>query len=128
MAGLKIQNKNGTWLDVPTPSKINVTDELVWGSNTGRTQSGKMIGDFKGFKAKVEVQWSTLTKQQMKTLRDALHSTKPFFKIQYWDIENSASGGMVTKTVYMNEIPRQLYSLVNGYQLYQEVEVHFIEQ
>lgn len=128
MAGLKIQTKSGTWLDVPTPSKINVTDELVWGSNTGRTQSGKMIGDFKGYKAKVEVQWSTLTKQQMKTLRDALHSTKPFFKIQYWDIENSASGGMVTKTVYMNEIPRQLYSLVNGYQLYQEVEVHFIEQ
>lgn len=128
MAGLKIQNKSGTWLDVPTPAKINVTDELVWGSNTGRTSSGKMIGDFKGYKQKVECIWNTLTKQEMATLRSALHSTKPFFKIQYWDIEAGSNGGMVTKTVYMNEIPRQLYSLVNGYQFYQEVEVHFIEQ
>lgn len=128
---LKVQTGASTYAELPTPSTLNVTDELVWGSNTGRTSTGKMVGDFKGFKQKIEVSWNLLTASQMQQLRSALHTAQnrsPFFNIQYWDIEAGASGGLVTKKVYMNEIPRQLYSVRTGYRFYQEVEIHFIEQ
>lgn len=128
---LKIQTGATTYVEVPTPSKIKVTDELVWGSNTGRTQSGKMVGDFKGFKQKVECSWETLTASQMFLLRKTLHDAmnyNPFFGISYLDIENDPEGGLVEKVVYLNEIPRQLYSAVEGMRFYQDVQINFIEQ
>lgn len=127
---------NNSWHDLPTPSSMPVTDELVWGSNTGRNSTGNMIGDFKGYKQTIECSWRVLSLSEMQTLRNGIHSAiaeNPFFRIRYTDIEGGISSGKlinnsVTKTVYVSNIPRSIYSLHDKHQIYTDVKLTFIEK
>ena len=121
---------NGTNMPEPKYGGIGVTDEPVWSSNTGRSSTGKMIGDIVAWKTTVEVAWPPLTYAHAKLLRDAIRNAGEFFTITYPDV---ASGSTVanmptTKTVYAGNVPRALLSLSSAYPRYEGITVTFIEQ
>lgn len=116
---------NNSTVATPKAGGVVVTDEPIWSSNTGRSTTGKMIGDVIAWKTTVEVSWPPLSFSEAKTLRDAIKNAGPFFEIQYFDFSSSS---MITKTVYASNIPRTLYSLSSKYQRYNNITVKFIEQ
>lgn len=132
----QIQKSNGDWVTVKDPKigGIAVTDEPIWSSNTGRSSTGKMIGDIVARKTTIEVAWPPLTYAEMKTLRNAIIAGGEFFKIKYKDVEGVTSGDATlsnmttTKTVYCGNIPRLMYSTNSKYQKYVDVKIEFIEQ
>lgn len=121
---------NGTTVKEPKIGGIGVTDEPIWSSNTGRSTTGKMIGDIIAWKTTVEVAWPPLTYAEMKKIRDAIKAGGKFFEIEYPDIESgsSLSGMQTTKTVYVANVPRMLYSTSNKYKRYADVTIEFIER
>ena len=121
---------NGTTVAEPKVGGIAVTDEPVWSANTGRSSTGKMIGDIVAWKTTIEVAWPPLSYAQMKAIRDAIKSGGEFFTIEYTDIESSStlSSMSVQKTVYCGNIPRLLYSTSAKYQKYHEITITFIER
>lgn len=123
---------NGTTVAEPAHKGLVVTEETIWSSNTGRSASGKMIGDIIARKRTVEVTWNTLSYSQAKTIADTLRSAPKFFNITYPDIEAgiNSNGTLKTNTikVYASNVPRELYSLAAGIRYYNGLKVTFIEQ
>lgn len=116
---------NGITVSEPKKEGVTITDEPIWASNTGRNVHGKMIGDIVAWKTTVAVQWPPLSFSESQKIVNALKGAGPFFTITYNDF---SSGSTVTKTVYCSNIPRTIYSLVQGVQYHQGVTVTFIEQ
>lgn len=116
---------NGITVATPKQGGITVTDEPIWASNTGRSSTGKMIGDIVAWKTTVAVSWPPLSFNDAKRIRDAVQNAGPFFNIQYYDFSASQ---MVSKTVYAGNMPRTLYSLADKYQRYKDITITFIEQ
>lgn len=124
MAIVQIKKRtSSTWITLPDPSEMTVTDELVWAPNTGRTSSGTMVGDLKGVKMTVECKWNLLTETQMSSLRTAVRSAGGFFNLRYYDL-----GETHTMVCYASGIPRKLYSHHMNYRYYQDVTISFIEK
>lgn len=113
----------GTQVAEPAHKGINVTDETIWSSNTGRSSTGKMIGDVVARKATIEVTWNALTYAQTKEIADAIKAGGNFFYIKYPDL-----GQYKVKEVYAGNVPRELYSLHEGIKYYTGVQVTFIER
>lgn len=116
---------NNIQVKEPKLAGVSVTDELIWSSNTGRSASGKMIGDIVATKSTIEIAWAPLSFADMKKIRDAIMSGGEFFEITYPD---PAVARDVTKEVYCGNIPRLLYSLSAQYPRYQDVTIQFIER
>lgn len=116
---------DSTWVADPALGGITITDEPIWASNTGRSSTGKMIGDIVAWKTTIEVSWPPLTFDQAKTIRNALKNAGEFFTLTYYDMDASET---VTKTVYCSNIPRTMYSLAQRYRYHQGVKVKFVQQ
>lgn len=116
---------NGVAVAAPKQGGISVTDETIWASNTGRSSTGKMIGDIVAWKTTIAVTWPPLSFSESKKLRDAIKGAGAFFKIKYYDFSASS---MVEKTVYAVNVPRVLYSIAAGQQRHTDITVTFIEQ
>ena len=114
-----------TWVADPAKGGVIVTDEPVWASNTGRSTTGKMIGDIVAWKKTVEVTWPPLTFSQASAIRTAIKNAGEFFNITYYDLSAS---DMVTTKVYCGNIPRALYSLASKYRKYTGITIKFVEQ
>ena len=123
---------NSVTVKDPKIGGVTVTDEAIWSSNTGRSSTGKMIGDIVAMKSTIEIAWGPLTYSEMKTIRDAIIAGGEFFSITYPDIEAGINtNGTVktqTKTVYCANIPRILYSTSTKYPRYTDVTIQFIER
>jgi hypothetical protein len=65
---------------LPAPSTISVDDEIIWSENTGRTTSGKMLGDVVAEKKSISIAWGVLTASQLSTIKSSLIAG--FFSIQ----------------------------------------------
>ncbi len=116
---------NGILVATPKQGGITVTDEPIWAPNTGRSTTGKMIGDIIAWKTTVAVSWPPLSFSQAVEIRDAIKNAGPFFDIEYYDFSASKR---VKKTVYAGNVPRTLYSLADRFQRYKDITVTFIEQ
>ena len=107
---------------LPSPTLITVSDELIWTSDTGRTQSGKMAGGVVAEKKTVSVKWSYVTEREMRKIKKNL--PKGFFKIKFND-----DGEDKTLTVYRGTIKREsLGDLGDGVERYKDVTVDLIER
>lgn len=123
---------NSITVKEPKRGGIAVTDEPIWSANTGRSSTGKMIGDIVATKTTIEVSWGVLTYAEMKTIRDAIISGGEFFTITYPDIEAgiNTNGTLKTqsKTVYCANVPRLLASTSAKFRRYTDVTIQFIER
>lgn len=116
---------NGTQVAEPAHEGVEITDEPIWSSNTGRSQTGKLTGDIVAMKTTIAVSWPPLSFAQSKQLRDTIVNAGEFFTLEYNDFSGSTT---VTKTVYASSLPRTLYSIAPGIQLHTGISVTFIEQ
>lgn len=116
---------NGITVATPSHNGVVITDEPIWSSNTGRSSTGKMIGDIIAWKTTIAVSWPPLSFSAAEKIRDAVINAGPFFKIKYYDFKTDR---MQEKTVYAGNIPRTLYSLAAGQQKYTDITITFIEQ
>ena len=117
---------NGVTVKEPKLGGVSVTDEPIWSSNTGRSSTGKMIGDIIATKTTIEIAWPPLSFSEMSKIRNAILSGGEFFSITYPDPGSGSATD--TKTVYCANRPRLLYSLSNKYPRYQDVTIQFIER
>ena len=118
-----------TQVHEPALGGLQITDEPIWAPNTGRSQTGKMIGDIVAYKTTVAVTWPPLSFADSKTIRDAIINNGPFFKIAYNDFNATQNNNALTvKTVYCANVPRSIASLNSAFQRHQAVQITFIEQ
>lgn len=120
-------------ITVATPKHggVVITDEPIWASNTGRSATGKMIGDIIAWKTTIAVTWPPLSFKDTETIRNAIMNAEPFFKIQYYDFNtdpNTKEPVIQEKIVYASNIPRTMYSLAKGYRKQTDVTITFVEQ
>lgn len=116
---------NGVEVATPKQGGVVITDEPIWASNTGRSSTGKMIGDIVAWKTTIAVTWPPLSFADAKKIRDAIKTADAFFNIKYYDF---SSATMTEKTVYAGNVPRTLYSLAAGYRRHTDVTITFVEQ
>ena len=116
---------NGVAMPEPAHEGVQVTDEPIWSSDTGRSQTGKMVGDIVAWKTTVAVTWPPLSFADSQRLRNALRNAGNFFNIGYNDFSGTST---VTKKVYCSSLPRTLYSIAAGLRLHTGITVTFIEQ
>lgn len=116
---------NGITVATPKQGGVTITDEPVWSSNTGRSTTGKMVGDIIAWKTTVAVTWPPLSFSDAKKLRNAIKDAGAFFNIKYNDF---SADTLTEKTVYTSNIQRALYSIAEGYRKHTGFTVTFIEQ
>lgn len=114
-----------TYVADPALGGVIVTDEPIWSSNTGRSTTGKMIGDIVDWKTTIEITWPPLSFSETAQIRNAIKNAGEFFDLTYYDMSASTPQ---TKTVYCGNIPRTLYSLEAHHRMHQGITIKFIEQ
>lgn len=109
-------------VELPAPTKISVSNEIIWSSNTGRsTESGKMIGDVIAEKKTVDVEWSKLTAADLKKISSNLKSG--FIPVSFND-----EGSVVTITAYRGTLKKDYLGYFGGVHYYDNVTVSIIQQ
>lgn len=109
--------------DLPEPSQISSSDEIIWSANTGRSsETGKMIGDVIAEKKTVEIKWEYITEQQARTIKTALKAGFFSFKLRDY-------GETVNITVYRGTISKEHLGYIgDGNYYYKSVSVSVIQQ
>lgn len=115
---------DGIALPSPKRDGITIADERVWSANTGRTASGKMVGNTVTVKSTIKIDWNTLTAAQAALIRSVVSDkSKDFRVIKYTDLD----GNVVQKTVYFGTPAYTIRSTYGGGRLV-NVSVTAIEQ
>ena len=113
----------------PKVGGITITEEPIWASNSGRSITGKMIGDIVAWVTTINVSWPNLSFEEARILRGAVlgneEDSSPFFNLEYYDLSEEEC---VTKRVYVSGMPRTLESLAYGSGQYSGIAITFVEQ
>lgn len=112
--------KSGS-VTLPSPDSIQTSDEIIWSANTGRSSTGKMIGDVVAEKKTFAIQWGVLTKAQRDLIRSNLQSGFHSFSI----IED---GTTTTITSYRSTITFDILGTFGGVTYYNNMQVSIIQQ
>ena len=116
---------NGVTMPTPALEGVTIATEKVWSANTGRTASGKMVGDIIAKKTTIKIKWPVLTMEQAAVIEAAVSdSDHPFVPVRYTDM----CGKTVEKTVYFGTPSYTVYSWADGLQLVKDASVDGIEQ
>lgn len=121
MGYLKLNNKL-----MPSPKLEGITfaHEKIWSSGTKRTSSCKMVGDIKGIKDTLSIEFPPLSKSDIDLLNSVLsNKSLPFFSCEVYDGENSFKG-----KVYAGTPSYKLYSTVDGIRAYTGYKIELVEQ
>lgn len=79
--------------ELPSPSEIKHNNEIIWSSSTGRTSTGKMVGDVIAEKKTVDITWEYLRDADISQIREHL-------KAGFFDMWLPDCGELVKITVY----------------------------
>ena len=115
---------NGSPIPVPDENGFKRTKNKIWSSNTGRSASGKMLGDIVAIKYSLEFSWEKLTAQEVKTLETAVGTTA-FFPVVF---PAEGSGDSITKNFYAGDMSYVTKKYENGVEIYSGVVLSLIEQ
>lgn len=121
MAILEVK-KQGQNIALPAPSRIQVGDEIIWSSNTGRTADGYMVGDIIAEKESLDITWSYLTKGERNLIKNNL--VAGFFPLII-NIDGSPYELEIYRGTLMS-VP--LGMLDDGNYYFQEITVSIIER
>lgn len=118
MASLKL---NGTV--IPYVQKIEITRNPIWSSNTGRTASGKMVGDLVTQKYKLKITFSPMSDEDTVSLEAVI--SQAFFDVTF---KNPTTGKMETKKMYADAPVYPVYSYADELPRYVGNAVSLVEQ
>lgn len=112
--------KSGT-TTLPSPVALTGSDEIIWSSNTGRSSTGKMIGDVIAEKQTFQIQWGVLTKAERDLIRSSLQSGfHPFSVIE--------DGVATTVDSYRSTITWDTLACIGNVTYYKNMQVSIIQQ
>lgn len=106
---------------LPAPVSITVNDEIIWSADTGRTMSGKMVGEAIAEKKNVGVKWGCLLESDVVQIRNCL--TVNFFPFSFRD-----NGVMLTIETYRGTISKEQLGWAGGEFWYRSVSVDIIQR
>lgn len=107
---------------MPCPVAITVGHEIIWSSNSGRSSSGKMIGDVVAEKRTLSVEWGILTDSEMEKIKK--HMVAGFFPIEFHDF-----GGNATIQFYRGTLSGELIGeLSDGITYWRRASVQVVQQ
>jgi hypothetical protein len=109
---------------LPSPVEVSSSGELIWSAATGRTSSGKMVGNLIAEKQTFEVSWGVLTAAQVKSIEQAVTVQGGFFQLTI------TQGSDVTRIqCYRGPVAKKVLGYIgDGVFYYRSVTVTFIEQ
>lgn len=117
MAVLKAGN-----VELPAPISLSSNDEIIWSSNTGRTASGKMVGDIVAEKKNLDIKWGILPEKDVKLISSNLKAG--FFPITFRD-----DGVNITIKSYRGTLSKEHMGYIgDGIYYYKSVSVSIIQQ
>ena len=126
MANLVITKANGTVVNLPEPSSLNVALQDIDASNSGRNASGYMMRDrLRSGVRKVSCKWSALKQSEMDTILNAI--TDAQFSLKYPD---PMTGASKTISCYCGDRTAPVYWMptsTNTTWMWSELAVNFIE-
>lgn len=99
---------------LPAPTSLSVNDEIIWSSDTGRTLSGRMVGDPVAQKKTVSLKWEYLTETEEKIIKNTLVSG--YFPVSFHD-----DGIDITIEVYRGTLSKKLCKSCCAEQYHQSV-------
>lgn len=109
-------------IDLPSPIKMTVNDEIIWSSDTGRTLDGTMMGDIVAEKKNINIGWAWLTEEEARLIKNCL--VAGFFPITFRDY-----GVDVTIESYRGTISKEVGGSVgDGVFYYKSVTVDVIQR
>ena len=115
---------DGIALPAPKRDGVIISDERVWSANTGRTASGKMVGNTIAVKSTIQINWNTLTAAEAAQIRSVVSDkSKSFRVLKYTDL----NGKITEKMVYFGTPSYTLRSTYGGGRVV-NVSVTAIEQ
>ena len=125
MANIKIYTKpSSSWVELPSPIVLEVNNELIWSSNTGRSigagSAGLMVGDVIANKRTVHIEWGVLTNAEFNTIANNMPNGFFPFRIQL-DSSNTDI------TVYHGTLKRTMLGSPDS-DFYSSAQVDVIEQ
>ena len=107
--------------ELPSPVELSTADEIIWSSNTGRSATGKMIGDVVAEKKTFEIRWGVLTKSQKDVIAQRLTSGFVSFQVVI-------DGNSTTIDVYRGTLNASLLGTYGGVTYYKEASVSVVQQ
>jgi hypothetical protein len=108
---------------MPCPISIKSGDEIIWSSNTGRTSTGKMVGDVVAEKKDIEIVWAYLRDSDIKKIKAGM--PVGFFKTTFYE-----AGEEITFTGYRGTITKNdIGNIGDGLgHCYDSVSVSIVQQ
>ena len=107
---------------LPSPVSLSSGDEIIWSSETGRTDSGKMVGDVIAEKKNLTITWGVLKESELKTIKKNLIAG--FFPITFRD-----DGETVEINVYRGTLTKEHLGYIgDGIYYYKSATVQIVQQ
>ncbi len=106
---------------LPSPIEVTTTDEVIWSSNTGRSTTGKMIGDVVAQKQTFEIKWGVLTETEYQLIRSSIRSGFHPFTL-------NIDGTEATITSYRGNIVSSILGTHGGVTYRKDASVTIIQQ
>lgn len=75
--------------EMPSPVQLAVGEELIWSSNTGRSDSGSMVGDVVAEKTTLNITWGILTEAEYRLIKQNVKAG--FFSVVFRDAGETRS-------------------------------------
>ena len=110
---------NGVTL--PSPVEMTASNEIIWSSNTGRSPTGKMIGDVIAEKETFAITWGVLTQTEFNLIKNNLAAGFLPFTV-------TIDGSPTTITQYRGTLTREFLGTYGGVTYYKEAQVSIIQQ
>lgn len=109
----------------PTPDMggVKPVKRKIWSKNTGRTASGKMVGDIVTRKYEIKVSWFKLSQLEETALDEAIE-TLSFFPVQF----TNQRGEVLTRNFYSDDTEYTQKKYTENDIVYSDISITLVEQ
>ena len=106
---------------LPSPISLREGDEIIWSADTGRTASGRMVGDVISEKRTLAIGWGVLTKAELASIRARLIAG-------FFPISVTVDGETWTIDAYWGTLTYELMGTYGGVSYYNNAAVEIIQR
>ena len=107
---------------LPSPVSIQIDDELIWSSESGRELSGLFAGDIIAQKKTITIGWGVLPEKAVKLIQEKLCAG--YFPVTFWD-----TGQFLTIEAYRGTLSKvALGQIGDGIFYYKSVSCKIVQR
>lgn len=114
---LKVDDTN-----IPDPTSITISRNKVWAQNTGRTKSGKYVGDLIAVKWRIDATWNNISETKAQEIINAFEPS--FVNIRF---KNPKTKSFATAKFYSGDETLNVYNYEIEQAVYESVSLSIVE-